>query len=144
MSGNARQETDENSDLWNTMLQVHNRYNVENENFTLEKCSKIDKMMQVTNFVSHVLKKEQTKGTQWTLLYITARTDTNKIQIQHTYNDLRTALLDIKNLNRVILPTTVSAPGFMHSTKIDSLNEVNLSIQELTYLPTYLHTFIIT
>jgi len=94
----------------NTMLQVHNRYNVENENFTLEKCSNIDKMMQVTNFISHVLKKEQTKGTQWTLPYVTARTDTNKTQIQHSYNDLRTALFHIKNLNRVILPTTYQPP----------------------------------
>ena len=111
----------------------------ENENFTLEKCSNMDKMMQVTNFVLHVLKKEQMKGTKWTLPYITARTDTNKIQIQHTYNDLRTALLDIMNLNRVILPMTVPAPGFMHSTKIDNPNKVNLSIQERTYLPTYIY-----
>jgi len=40
----------------NTMLQVHNRYTVENENFTLEKCSNLDKMMEVTNFVSRVIK----------------------------------------------------------------------------------------
>jgi hypothetical protein len=121
----------------NTKLQVYNRYNVENENFTLEKCSNVDKMMQVTNFVSHVLNK----GTQWKLPYITVRTDTKKIQIQQTYNDVRTALLDTKNLNRVILPTTVSATGFMHNTKIDSLNNVNLSIQERTYVPTYMHTY---
>jgi len=29
----------------------------------------------------------------------------------------------------------------MHNTKIDSLNKVNLSIQERTYLPTYIHTY---
>ena len=40
----------------NTMLQAHNSYTVENENFTLEKCSNLDKMMQVTNFVSRVNK----------------------------------------------------------------------------------------
>jgi hypothetical protein len=101
-------------------------------------------MTHDTNFVSHVLKKEQMKGTQWTPPYITARTDTNKIQIQHAYNDLRTQLLDMKNLSRVILPTTVSAPCFMHNTKIDSLNKVNLSTQERTYVPIYLHTYIHT
>jgi len=88
----------------------------------------------------HVLTKEQTKSTQWTLPY----TDTNQIQIQRTYNDLRTELLDRQNLNRVISPTTVSAPGFTHNTKLDSLNKVNLSTQERTYLPTYVHTNIQT
>jgi hypothetical protein len=38
----------------------------------------VDKMMHVTNFVSHGLTKQQTKSTNWTLPYMTALTDTKK------------------------------------------------------------------